>query len=100
MFPAPQNYIFPPIPFIFRLVCLCSPRINDIIAVIPTPPNTPAGPCSLVDTRVDTNPLGFSSLWLEPRLGHMWESKVLLTDGQVFILFFIFFPGSPDVAHL
>ena len=29
------------------------------------------------------NPLGLSPLWFEPRLGHMWESQVLLTDGQV-----------------
>ena len=30
------------------------------------------------------NPLGFSPLWFEPRSGHMWESQVLLMDGQVF----------------
>ena len=41
-----------------------------------------AGPCSLVDGRVILNPLGFSPLWFEPRLGHMWERQVLLTDGQ------------------
>ena len=29
------------------------------------------------------NPLGFSPLWLEPPLGHMRESQVLLRDGQV-----------------
>ena len=29
------------------------------------------------------NPLGFSPLWFEHRSGHMWESQVLLTDGQV-----------------
>ena len=32
------------------------------------------------------NLLGFSPLWFEPRSGHMWESQVLLTDGQVFFL--------------
>ena len=32
------------------------------------------------------NPLGFSPLWFEPRSGHMWESQVLLTDGQVVFL--------------
>ena len=30
------------------------------------------GPCCLVERRVDPN-----------RSGHMWESQVLLTDGQV-----------------
>ena len=34
------------------------------------------------------NPLGFSLLWFEPHSGHMWESQVLLMDGQV-----VFFPG-------
>ena len=34
------------------------------------------------------NPLGFSPLWFEPSLGHMWESQVLLTDGQM-----VFFSG-------
>ena len=39
------------------------------------------------------NPLGFSSLWLEPRWGHMWESQGLLTDGQaVFPLVLRFSP--------
>ena len=32
------------------------------------------------------NPLGFSPLWFEPSSGHMWESQVLLTDGQVVFL--------------
>ena len=32
------------------------------------------------------NPLGFSPLWFEHRSGHMWESQVLLTDGQVVFL--------------
>ena len=41
------------------------------------------------------NPLGFSPLWFEPRSGHMWESQVLLTHGQV-----VFFLGSPVFAHL
>ena len=31
-------------------------------------------------------PLGFSPLWFEPRSGHMWESQVLLMDGQVVFL--------------
>ena len=38
---------------------------------------------SLVDRRVTLNPLGFLPLWFEPCLGHMWESQVLFTDGQV-----------------
>ena len=29
------------------------------------------------------NPSGFLLLWFEPRWGHMWESQVLLTYGQV-----------------
>ena len=28
------------------------------------------------------NPLGFSPLWFEPHSGHMWESQILLMDGQ------------------
>ena len=36
--------------------------------------------------EVPLNPLGFSPLWFEPRSGHMWESQVLLTDGQVVFL--------------
>ena len=28
----------------------------------------------------------FSALWFEPSSGHMWESQVLLTDGQVVFL--------------
>ena len=39
------------------------------------------GPRSLVDRT--PNPLGFSPLWFEPSSGYMWESQVLLTDGQV-----------------
>ena len=47
-----------------------------------------AGP--LVDRRADSlNPLGFSPLWFEPSSDHMWESQVLLMDGQV-----VFSPGS------
>ena len=35
----------------------------------------------------------FSPLWFEPRSGHMWESQVLLTDGQaVFPRVLRFFP--------
>ena len=30
-----------------------------------------------------TTPTFFSPLWFEPRSGHMWESQVLLMDGQV-----------------
>ena len=30
--------------------------------------------------------LFFSPLWFEPSSGHMWESQVLLTDGQVVFL--------------
>ena len=55
-----------------------------------------AGPRNLVDRTL--NPLGFSPLLFEPRSGHMWESQVLLADGQVFFFFFcfvfwVFFPG-------
>ena len=40
-------------------------------------------PVALWIRELTLNPLGFSPLWLEPRSGHMWESQVLLTDGQV-----------------
>ena len=40
----------------------------------------------LMISRWCLNPLGFSSLWFEPSSGHMWESQVLLTDGQVVFL--------------
>ena len=45
----------------------------------------PQSPCSLIPGLVDRtpNPLGFSVLWSEPRMGHKWESQVLLMDGQV-----------------
>ena len=33
----------------------------------------PTIPRSLVDMK--DNPLGFSPLWFEPRLGHMWDSQ-------------------------
>ena len=47
---------------------------------------------SLVD-KLTLNPLGFSTLWFEPRSGHMWESQVLLKAGQVgFPGFSSFFP--------
>ena len=29
------------------------------------------------------NALSFSLLWFEPSSGYLWESQVLLTDGQV-----------------
>ena len=41
------------------------------------------------------NPSGFSPLWFEPRSGPIWESQVLLMDGQV-----VFFPGSLVFDHL
>ena len=34
-------------------------------------------------TSYALNPLGFSPLWFEPRSVHMWESQVLLMDGQM-----------------
>ena len=37
----------------------------------------------LLIRELTLNPLGFSPLWFEPSSGHMWESQVLLTDGQV-----------------
>ena len=40
----------------------------------------------LYSSMITLNPLGFSPLWFEPRSGHMWESQVLLTDGQVVFL--------------
>ena len=40
-------------------------------------------PVALWIGELTLNPLGFSQLWFEPRSGHMWESQVLLTDGQV-----------------
>ena len=42
------------------------------------------------------NPLGFSPLWFEPRLGHMWESQLLLTDGQVVFPWFLRFSPTFD----
>ena len=39
---------------------------------------------SVLELTLD--PLGFSPLWFEPGSGHMWESQVLLTDGQVVFL--------------
>ena len=42
-----------------------------------------AGPRSLVEGDLALNPLGLLPLWFEPRSGHMWESRVLLTDSQV-----------------
>ena len=42
------------------------------------------------------NPLGFSPLWFEPRSGHMWESQVLLTDGQVVFLRVLRFSSTFD----
>ena len=41
------------------------------------------GPLAKWIGELTLNPLGFSPLWFEPRSGHMWESQVLLTDGQV-----------------
>ena len=59
------------------------------------------GPCSLVDRRVDFNPLGFSSLWFVPCTGHMWESQVLLTDGEVvFPRVLWFFPTFDDISEI
>ena len=45
--------------------------------------NMRAGPRSLGKGELTLNPLSFSPLWFEPRSGHIWESHVLLTDGQV-----------------
>ena len=41
------------------------------------------------------NQSGFSPLWFEPRLGHMWESQVLLTDGQVVFTRVLRFSPTP-----
>ena len=49
-------------------------------------PYQAVGPHSLVVGELTLNSLGFSPLWLEPRSGHMWESQVLLMDGQVVFL--------------
>ena len=51
--------------------------------------------CKLNTIWNTLNPLGFSPLWFEPCSGYMWESQVLLTDGQV-----VFSPGSLVFAHL
>ena len=45
--------------------------------------------------KLTLNPLDFSLLWFEPCSGHMWESQVLLMDGQGG-----FSPGSPVFVHL
>ena len=42
------------------------------------------------------NPLGFSPLRFEPRSGHMWESQVLLIDGQVVFLWVLRFSPTFD----
>ena len=44
------------------------------------------------------NPLGFPPLWFEPCSGHMWESQVLLTDGQV-VFFPWFFSFRPPLMN-
>ena len=36
-----------------------------------------------INCKTDTKFSSFSPLWFESRSGHMWESRVLLTDGQV-----------------
>ena len=42
------------------------------------------------------NSLFKKPLWFEPRLGHMWESQVLLTDGQVVFLRVLRFSPTLD----
>ena len=59
--------------------------------VYPVPlSTTQAAPIAWWIRELTLNPLGFSTLWLEPHSGHIWESQVLLMDGQV-----VFPPGSP-----
>ena len=41
------------------------------------------GLCSLVVKSTASSSLGLSPLWFKPCLGHKWESKVLLIEGQV-----------------
>ena len=41
------------------------------------------GPSSLVDRRVDSLSIRLLTAVVRARSGHMWESQVLLTDGQV-----------------
>ena len=45
-----------------------------------------AGPRSLVDKRVDSYSIRFLTAVVRARSGHMWESQVLLRDGQVVFL--------------
>ena len=42
------------------------------------------------------NPLDFSPLWFEPRVGHIWESQVLLKDAQVFFPWVLRFSPTFD----
>ena len=53
-------------------------------------------PVALWIRELTLNPLGFSPLWFEPRSGHMWESQVLLTDGQVVFLRILRFSPTFD----
>ena len=41
------------------------------------------GPSSLVDRRVDPLSIRLLTAVVRAHSGHMWESQVLLTDGQV-----------------
>ena len=52
-----------------------------------------AGPVAYWIRELNYNPLGFSSLWFEPVLGHMWESQVLRMVRW-------FFPVFSSFAHL
>ena len=56
----------------------------------------PAGPVAWWIRELTLNLLGFSPLWFEPRSGHMWESQVLLTDGQVVFLRVLQFSPTLD----
>ena len=70
------------LPCLLRPVCH---RVNTVLGA----------PVALWIGEMTLNPgLGFSPLWFDPRSGHMWESQVLLMDGQVFS------PGSLVFAHL
>ena len=50
--------------------------------------------------ELSLNPLGFSPLWFEPRSGHMWESQVLLMDGQVVFPRVLWFSSTFDEDRL
>ena len=89
--PSNRQYSFVEIDYeIFSMVILSFPLIQEGQLSI-----SAGGPIAWWIGELTLNSLCFSPLWFKPSSGHMWESQVLLTDGQVF-----FSPGSPVFTHL